>query len=426
MLKNYQYYQIRRQNILKSFMVTISLMITMGVFVSPLTWKSNPSLLSFQILLISSLLITLALFIRKNNDIFKTIFIVLLTIYLCSKFWIFPETAIMLSLFALAPIIPIFLFDKKGFCIVASFNFIAGPAFIYFISSTNLSETYTYIAMDPFGNTLNFIVIQIILLFVFLATNNKIETIKAYHKELQQAKQENSISQLAASIAHEIRNPITVVKGFAQLLEQKQNLGEQEKEYVKSMLSELEYTQLIITDYLSLAKPQSVKIQEVELNAEIKKIADLLLNFAQQQHIDISLSLNDPIHVKIDPIELKQVLVNIVKNGIESMEAHKVIKIESSQEGNMARIIISDQGIGMSPEQVNQLGTPFYSLKDRGTGIGLTVCYNIIHKYKGEIKVNSQLGVGTTFTIYLPLHENKINTTVFENVTVNLKKARLF
>ena len=150
-------------------MISISLMVTMGIFVSPLTWEKNPSLLSFQILLITSLLITLALFIKKNKDIFKTIFIVLLTIYLCTKFWTFPETAIMLCMFAIAPIIPIFLFDKKGFYIVASFNFIFGPAFIYIIVSTPLRETYTYIAMDPFGNTLNFIVIQIILLFVFLS-----------------------------------------------------------------------------------------------------------------------------------------------------------------------------------------------------------------------------------------------------------------
>jgi len=385
-------------------------MVTMGIFVSPLTWEKNPSLLSFQILLITSLLITLALFIKKNKDIFKTIFIVLLTIYLCAKFWTFPETAIMLCMFAIAPIIPIFLFDKKGFYIVASFNFIFGPAFIYIIVSTPLRETYTYIAMDPFGNTLNFIVIQIILLFVFIGTINKIETIRAYHKELQQAKQTNSISQLAASIAHEIRNPITVVKGFAQLLEQDQNLDEKQKEYVKSILNELDYTQLIITDYLSLAKPQTAKIQAIDLNTEIQKVCDLLMNFAQQQNITICLSLKESISVKIDPIELKQVLVNVIKNGIESMKAHGVIKIESHKVGNMSKIIINDQGIGMTPEQVNQLGTPFYSLKDCGTGIGLTVCYNIIQKYKGEIKVKSQLGVGTTFTIYLPLHDNKITT----------------
>ena len=264
--------------------------------------------------------------------------------------------------------------------------------------------------MDPFGNTLNFIVIQIILLFVFIGTINKIETIRAYHKELQQAKQTNSISQLAASIAHEIRNPITVVKGFAQLLEQDQNLDEKQKEYVKSILNELDYTQLIITDYLSLAKPQTAKIQAIDLNTEIQKVCDLLMNFAQQQNITICLSLKESISVKIDPIELKQVLVNVIKNGIESMKAHGVIKIESHKVGNMSKIIINDQGIGMTPEQVNQLGTPFYSLKDCGTGIGLTVCYNIIQKYKGEIKVKSQLGVGTTFTIYLPLHDNKITT----------------
>ncbi|MGN1385955.1 MAG: ATP-binding protein [Bacillus sp. (in: firmicutes)] len=405
MLKNYDYYQSQRHTILTNFMITILMMAIVGIFISPLTWEKNPSLISFQLLLILSLFIALTLFIKKNKDLYKTIFIILLTIYFCSKFWTYPETAVMLCILAIAPIIPIFLFDKKGFYIVASFNVILGPAFIYLIANTDLKETYTYLATDAFGNTVNYIVVQVILLFAFFATNNKIKTIKAYHKELEQAKQENSISQLAASIAHEIRTPITVVKGFAQLLEQNSNLGNREKEYVKSILNELNYTELIITDYISLAKPQSLKIQTMELNAEIQKVADLLLNFARQQHISISLSLNDNIYVKIDPIELKQVLVNIIKNGVESMNAHNVIQINSCQIGNMARITISDQGIGMTKEQVEQLGTPFYSLKECGTGIGLTVCYNIIHKYKGEIEVESEPGVGTTFSIYLPLYD---------------------
>jgi len=405
MLKNYQYYQSRRHIILKSFMATISSLLLIGISVSPISWEHNPSIMTFQTILITLIIINMLLFIKNDKSIFKTLFIIFLTIYLYAKFWTFPETAIMLCMFALAPLIPIFLFDKKGFYFVSSLNFLLGPIFIYFIATTNLQYTYTYIAFDPFGNTLNFIAIQILLLFVFLGTNNKIETIRAFHKELQQAKQLNSIGQLAASIAHEIRNPLTVVKGFAQLLEQGKTLGEKETEYVKSILNELDYTQIIINDYLSLAKPQSVRIQTLDLNAEIRKVIELLTSYAQHQNISLNLIINDDLTVRIDPIELKQVLVNIIKNGIESMEGHDVISIETRQKGEMAKIIISDKGSGMTEEQLKMLGTPFYSLKDCGTGIGLTVSYNIIQKYKGEIKVESQLGKGSTFTVYLPLHK---------------------
>ena len=405
MLKNYQYYQNQRQKIFIGFMIAILLMAVTGVSITALAWQKSPLLLSLLILIVTLLAITLALFIKKNKDLYKTIFIILLTFYLYAIFWIFPESAVMLSMLAIAPIIPIFLFDKKGFIIVASFNITFGSTFIYTIACTKLKEIYTYLDMDTFLNIYNFIAIQVILLFAFFTTNNKLKTIEAYHKELEQAKQENSISQLAASIAHEIRTPITVVKGFAQLLEEDQNLNDEKKAYVKLMLNELNYTELIITDYLSLAKPQSAKIHKIELNTEIQKVADLLLNYAQQQQIDISLSLKDDMYIRIDPIELKQVLVNIIKNGIESMKANNSIEIYTCQIGNMAKIGISDNGLGMTQDQIEQLGTPFYSLKDRGTGIGLTICYHIVHKYKGDIEVTSRLGVGTTFNIYLPLDD---------------------
>lgn len=230
------------------------------------------------------------------------------------------------------------------------------------------------------------------------------ETTNAFHREIQQAKQLNSIGQLAATIAHEIRNPITVVKGFAQLLNQEKNLSESEKYYVQTILTELEYTQLIINDYLSLTKPQTENIQIIDLNNEIRKTSDLLTSFANHQNIGIQLQLENELIIKMNPIELKQVLVNIIKNGIESMNKPGFITVETVQEQNMAKIKIKDTGVGMSREQMENLGTPFYSLKDRGTGIGLTVCYSIIEKFKGEIRVKSQVNKGTCFTIYLPLY----------------------
>lgn len=229
------------------------------------------------------------------------------------------------------------------------------------------------------------------------------ESTNAFHKEIQQAKQLNSVGQLAATIAHEIRNPITVVKGFAQLLDQEKELNETEKFYVQTMLTELEYTQVIINDYLSLAKPQTDNIQVIPLNYEIQKISDLLTSFANNRNIGFILDFRDNLHINMNPIELKQILVNIMKNGIESMNNPGFIKVETEQERTMAKIRITDTGIGLSKDQLAILGTPFYSLKDKGTGIGLTVCYSIVQKYKGKIVVQSELNKGTSFTIYLPL-----------------------
>ncbi|KRF59851.1 hypothetical protein ASG97_00240 [Bacillus sp. Soil745] len=408
MLKNYQYYQNKHRFILKAFMAMISFLLLVGISVSPISWKDNPYEMTLQVILISGMIISLLFFLKTEVNFYKTLFIFLITVYFYSKFWIFPDTAIMLALFAIAPLFPIFLFDKIGFYIVATLNIILGPASILIISKTDLQHTYEYVALDSFGNTLNFIAIQIILVFVFIGTNNRMESNNAFHKEIQQAKQLNSVGQLAATIAHEIRNPITVVKGFAQLLDQEKELNETEKFYVQTMLTELEYTQVIINDYLSLAKPQTDNVQVIPLNDEIQKISDLLTSFANNRNIGFLLDFRDDLHINMNPIELKQILVNIMKNGIESMNKPGFIKVETEQERTMAKIRITDTGIGLSKEQLEILGTPFYSLKDRGTGIGLTVCYSIVQKYKGKIVVQSEVNKGTSFTIYLPLY-NKID-----------------
>ncbi|WP_404664326.1 ATP-binding protein [Peribacillus frigoritolerans] len=385
-------------------MAMISFLLLVGISVSPISWKDNPHEMTLQVILISGMIISLLFFLKTEVNFYKTLFIFLITVYFYSKFWIFPDTAIMLALFAIAPLFPIFLFDKIGFYIVATLNIILGPASILIISKTDLQHTYEYVALDSFGNTLNFIAIQIILVFVFIGTNNRMESNNAFHKEIQQAKQLNSVGQLAATIAHEIRNPITVVKGFAQLLDQEKELNETEKFYVQTMLTELEYTQVIINDYLSLAKPQTDNVQVIPLNAEIQKISDLLTSFANNRNIGFLLDFRDDLHINMNPIELKQILVNIMKNGIESMNKPGFIKVETEQERTMAKIRITDTGIGLSKEQLEILGTPFYSLKDRGTGIGLTVCYSIVQKYKGKIVVQSEVNKGTSFTIYLPLY----------------------
>ncbi|WP_176702820.1 ATP-binding protein [Peribacillus simplex] len=386
-------------------MAMISFLLLVGISVSPISWKDNPYEMTLQVILISGMIISLLFFLKTEVNFYKTLFIFLITVYFYSKFWIFPDTAIMLALFAIAPLFPIFLFDKIGFYIVATLNIILGPASILIISKTDLQHTYEYVALDSFGNTLNFFAIQIILVFVFIGTNNRMESNNAFHKEIQQAKQLNSVGQLAATIAHEIRNPITVVKGFAQLLDQEKELNETEKFYVQTMLTELEYTQVIINDYLSLAKPQTDNVQVIPLNDEIQKISDLLTSFANNRNIGFLLDFRDDLHINMNPIELKQILVNIMKNGIESMNKPGFIKVETEQERTMAKIRITDTGIGLSKDQLEILGTPFYSLKDRGTGIGLTVCYSIVQKYKGKIVVQSEVNKGTSFTIYLPLYK---------------------
>ncbi|GGI17565.1 ATP-binding protein [Gottfriedia solisilvae] len=403
-MKNTEYYNNRSRRIYIIFMATIVTLLTIGIILSPLTFKEQPVELITQIILMCIVIYALIHFVKTDNTFSKVLFTTIASLYVYIKFWTYPETSTMYSFVAIIPIFTIFLYNRVAFYIGWILNVIIGPTFVLLITFTSLKNRFTYIALDPVGNILEFLAIQFILLFVFLQTETKVIELKTYHNEIQQAKQLNSIGQLAATIAHEIRNPITVVKGFVQLLQKKKSMTSDDQFYIETMLKELEYAQIIINDYLSLAKPQTETIQKVEINQEILNITDLLASMANSQNIGFQLNLNEILTTKINPIEFKQVLVNLVKNAIESMIEPGYITINLTRENDYALIEMIDTGIGMSPETIEKLGTPFYSLKERGTGIGLTVCYNIIEKFKGSIEVYSKEGKGTTFRIYLPIH----------------------
>jgi two-component system, sporulation sensor kinase B len=224
-------------------------------------------------------------------------------------------------------------------------------------------------------------------------------------KELQRAEKMNAIGQLAASVAHEIRNPMTVVKGFLQIFLGKQNLSEEEHSYIQLMIDEMNRAELIINDYLSLAKPDIDRETEMVNAGELAiKVMDLMNSYAMlSKNIELETIASKAVFIKGNNSELKQVLINILKNGIESMKDGGKLSIKITESNGFGIFEIRDTGIGMSEEELSRLGTAFYSLKEKGTGIGLMVCYQIIERMKGKIEVESKRGFGTTFKIYLPL-----------------------
>ncbi|HWO98266.1 MAG TPA: ATP-binding protein [Bacillus sp. (in: firmicutes)] len=233
-------------------------------------------------------------------------------------------------------------------------------------------------------------------------------------KELQRAEKMNAIGQLAASVAHEIRNPMTVVKGFLQIFQQKESFSEDEKGYVQLMISEINRAEMIINDYLSLARPDMEHNEKIDCTACLTNLVELLSSYALlTNNIKIELDVGQKAYVKGSKNELNQVLLNIMKNGIEAMKDGGTLKVHLSTDLEFVHITIADTGIGMSHEELQRLGTPFYSLKEKGTGIGMMVSYQIIEKMKGKIEVASQKGEGTTFVISLPrvfIHPSDVHT----------------
>lgn len=210
------------------------------------------------------------------------------------------------------------------------------------------------------------------------------------------------IGELAAGIAHEIRNPMTALKGFVQLLEG--NMQNGNRMYFDVINTELERIESIINEFLILAKPQAIKFERKDIVKIVKETVELLRPHAVLHNIQIRFMINSEIpHIYCESNQLKKVFINLIKNAIEVMQSGGLITIGIGMTTQQyVHIYIEDQGGGIPSEELNKLGKPFFTTKEKGTGLGLMVSYRIIEEHHGCVKVESIPGKGTTFHIYLP------------------------
>ncbi|PLS18314.1 sporulation kinase [Bacillus sp. M6-12] len=249
-----------------------------------------------------------------------------------------------------------------------------------------------------------------LILVVFLIEN--LNQQMEIRKELARADKLNMISQLAASVAHEVRNPMTSVRGFLQLMSQDKNLNSSQRNYISISLNELDTAHNIINDYLSLAKPHTEGLIPINISNEVKNTVELMTSYSTILNITIKTTIQESLFIKGNKDEIKQVLVNIMKNGIEAMDNQGCLIVRVFEENENVLIEIIDNGKGMSKSQLKTLGTPFYSTKEKGTGVGLTISFQLIEAMKGKILVQSEAGYGTKFIIKFPaIKVNKDNNS---------------
>ncbi|WP_219641148.1 sensor histidine kinase [Cohnella sp. CFH 77786] len=207
------------------------------------------------------------------------------------------------------------------------------------------------------------------------------------------------VSDIAASVAHEIRNPLTSVRGFIQLLGNG-DLPLQRREYYRNIcLDELDRAQNIISDYLTLAKPDPEVVERIDLKEEVEYVSQILLAYANYNNVVIQTQLCDEAYAEGDRHKLRQALINIGKNVIEAMPGGGQLLFALKKTNGGVVLTVSDTGVGMTPEQISRLGTPYYSTKEKGTGLGTMVSFGIIKKMHGKIEIKSELGVGTEYHI---------------------------
>jgi PAS domain S-box-containing protein len=219
---------------------------------------------------------------------------------------------------------------------------------------------------------------------------------------LLQAEKLTAVGQLAASIAHEIRNPLTSLKGFVYLIEQAGS--GRSKSYFEIMKDELKRIELITSELLYLAKPQAQEFKKEPIGPIIQDVILLLGSQALIHKVEISYSqIGDLPAVHCVGSQLKQVFINLIKNAMEAMHDGGEIKIiAASQYEDTIAIDVIDQGQGIPQELISKIGSPFYTTKETGTGLGMMATQQIIHSHGGTLEITSTEGQGTTIHITLP------------------------
>lgn len=319
-------------------------------------------------------------------NFFNMLTITVLTVYLSSKFRAFPLTRKLYTVVTIA---------------------LSYTVLIFLMKATVFKDPSDFQFMLFYGLTLSG-GIFIVTYFIEIMMQNQL-----LHKAVIKSDKIEVVSQLAASVSHEVRNPLTVTRGFLQMLKDPSIDEKKRLYYLNTAIDELDRAETIIKDYLNFAKPQSNLASSICVKEEIEKALELILPYANHFSVNIKKDLMAGMNISGEAVKFHQCILNIIKNGIEAMPNGGDLVISCREMANdHVSITIEDTGCGMSPQQLAKIGEPYFSTKaEKGTGLGMMVVNKIIQEMGGTVEVKSKLNKGTKFKITLPLYDIKKRET---------------
>ncbi|HZG73421.1 MAG TPA: ATP-binding protein [Chondromyces sp.] len=247
-------------------------------------------------------------------------------------------------------------------------------------------------------------VLFLLLKYAMLKRQTKIERLQNETQKLE------LIGTLAASTAHEIRNPLTGIKGLVQLLSEKYKDQQQDQFYFSVINKEIGRINQIVSELLILGKPTAQKLKAVDLREIINDLTPIIHSEANLYNVEYTTSLPpEEVTVCCAVDQMKQVILNLTKNAFEAMPSGGTLDVRIYKDLLNCHIDISDSGGGISAESLEKIFLPFYTSKENGTGLGLVVCKRIIESFGGTIQVESQINEGTNIKVSLPLCTEKNN-----------------
>lgn len=229
--------------------------------------------------------------------------------------------------------------------------------------------------------------------------------VRTLRREVARSQRLASVGRLAAGVAHEIRNPLSSIKGFATYFKERYPDQPQDQQTAAIMIQEVDRLNRVVGQLLEFSRPIATKPQKISLSALIADSLKLIKDRAAEKNIAVRVQNNARVdETRIDPDRINQILLNLYLNAIDAMEDGGKLTVELSADGQSGQIgiTVSDTGRGISPEHLSKVFDPYFTTKSNGTGLGLAMAYNIIEAMGGSIKVKSDSGKGTAFSIMIP------------------------
>ena len=235
---------------------------------------------------------------------------------------------------------------------------------------------------------------------VMRLAKNGISERKQIYAEMIRLERLNLVGQMAAGIGHEIRNPMTTVRGYLQLLKAKPEFRPHHSTFA-TMISELDRANSIITEFLSLVKNAPTERQYQNINDLLRQLYPLLEADAFTQNKQLVFEAEETPDIPLNAKEISQLVLNLCRNGLEAMRERGTLTIRTYSEGEQIVLSVQDEGSGIPKEYLDKLGTPFFTTKENGTGLGLATCYGIANRHNARIDVETG-SKGTTFSVRFP------------------------
>jgi two-component system sensor histidine kinase HydH len=231
--------------------------------------------------------------------------------------------------------------------------------------------------------------------------------IKNLNEEIARNKRLAALGKLSAGIAHEIRNPLSSIRGLAQFVYNSFSKTDERKEDLNTIIQEVDRLNKLVVQVLDYAKVKELNLTYFSINNLVHKMVELFKQEIKNKQIRFYLELSPDIsQIQADEDQIRQILMNIIINAIQAISEKGEIKIKTEKcliKGSSGlKLIIEDNGVGISEKDLNQIFDPFFSTKEQGSGLGLSIVYKLVEGHQGEIKVESKEGEGTKFIIYLP------------------------